>query len=166
MIPTPRPRAWRLAGTFLVAFLVLSTGLYAALALPAHFDAGSRTANADGPTLDATRFVDLTHPREAAAIDWVDSRSGTPNIVTAAPAGYYWQPDEGRGASAPSSLTGVPTVAGWYHERGYRGSEVYAARVDEPKSRRTVRKYLSKMDQYNLVDARGEGRSRMYSAVE
>jgi YYY domain-containing protein len=130
-LPTPRPRAWRLAGTFLVAFLVLSTGLYAALALPAHFDAGSRTANADGPTLDATRFVDLTHPREAAAIDWVDSRSGTPNIVTAAPAGYYWQPDEGRGASAPSSLTGVPTVAGWYHERGYRGSEVYAARVDD-----------------------------------
>ena len=128
-LPTPRADAWRLAGTALIAFLVLSSGLYAALAFPAHFEAGSRTANADGPTLDATRFVDLSHPREAAAIDWVDSLSGTPTIVTAAPAGYYWQSDEGQGASAPSSLTGVPTVAGWYHERGYRGSEAYAARV-------------------------------------
>jgi YYY domain-containing protein len=128
-LPTPRPGWWRLGGSLLVVCLVLSTGLYAALALPAHFETGSTTANADGPTLDATRFVDLTHPQEAAAIAWVDSLSGTPNVVTAAPAGYYWRPDEGRGASAPSSLTGVPTVAGWYHERGYRGSEVYAARV-------------------------------------
>ena len=127
--PRPRPRTRRLAGTLLVVLLVLSTGLYAALALPGHFERGSATANADGPTLDATRFVDLSHPREAEAIAWVDSLPGTPNIVTAAPAGYYWQPEEGRGAAAPSSLTGVPTVAGWYHERGYRGSEVYAARV-------------------------------------
>ncbi|MEF8842291.1 MAG: DUF2298 domain-containing protein [Haloarculaceae archaeon] len=130
-LPTPRARTWRLAGTLLIVFLVLTTGLYASLALPAHFERGSTTASADGPTLDATRFVDLTHPREAAAIAWVDSLSGTPNIVTAAPAGYRWQPDEGRGAAAPSSLTGVPTVAGWYHERGYRGSEAYTERVDD-----------------------------------
>jgi YYY domain-containing protein len=128
-IPAPRAHTWRLAGTLLVVVLVLTSGLYAALALPAHFERGSATANADGPTLDATRFVELSHPREAEAIAWVDSRSGTPTIVTAAPAGYFWRPDEGRGAAAPSSLTGVPTVAGWYHERGYRGSEVYAARV-------------------------------------
>jgi orc1/cdc6 family replication initiation protein len=44
--------------------------------------------------------------------------------------------------------------------------ERYAARVDEPKSRRTVRKYLSKMDQYNLVAARGEKRGRTYALVE
>ncbi len=128
-LPTPRPRSWRLAGTLLIVVLVFTSGLYAALALPAHFERGSATANADGPTLDATRFVELSHPREAEAIAWVDSRSGTPTIVTAAPAGYFWRPDEGRGAAAPSSLTGVPTVAGWYHERGYRGGEVYAARV-------------------------------------
>ena len=28
------------------------------------------------------------------------------------------------------SLTGVPTVAGWAHEVGYRGAESYRARVD------------------------------------
>jgi YYY domain-containing protein len=128
-LPSPNPDRWRLAGTLLVASLVLTSGLYAALALPAQFERGSATANADGPTLDATRFVELTHPREADAIAWVDSLPGTPNIVTAAPAGYRWRPDEGRGAAAPSSLTGVPTVAGWYHERGYRGGEAYTERV-------------------------------------
>ena len=130
-IPTSHARVWRLAGTLLIVLAVFASGLYAALALPAHFQAGSTTADADGPTLDATRFVELTHPREAAAIAWVDSLPGTPTIVTAAPAGYYWQPDEGRGAAAPSSLTGVPTVAGWYHERGYRGSEAYTERVED-----------------------------------
>jgi cell division control protein 6 len=44
--------------------------------------------------------------------------------------------------------------------------ERYADAVAEPKSRRTVRKYLSKMDQYNLVDARGEKRGRTYAVVD
>lgn len=44
--------------------------------------------------------------------------------------------------------------------------ERYAAAVDEPKSRRTVRKYLSKMDQYNLVAAHGEKRGRTYELIE
>ncbi|MFC7195661.1 hypothetical protein ACFQL4_15220 [Halosimplex aquaticum] len=29
-----------------------------------------------------------------------------------------------------SSLTGVPTLAGWAHEIGYRGAEVYRTRAD------------------------------------
>jgi len=44
--------------------------------------------------------------------------------------------------------------------------ERYSDAVDDPKSRRTVRKYLGKMDQYNLVDARGEKRGRTYAVVE
>jgi YYY domain-containing protein len=124
-------RTWRVAGAVLAVLLVCSTGLYAGFALPQHFDRGSQTATEFGPTLDAVAFVGLQHPREAEAIGWVDSLDGTPTIVTAAPGGYRWNPDAGRGASAPSSLTGVPTVAGWYHERGYRGGEVFATRVDD-----------------------------------
>jgi YYY domain-containing protein len=124
-------RSWRVAGTVLAVLLVFSTGLYAGFALPQHFERGSATANEVGPTLDAVTFVGIQHPREAPAIDYVDSLEGTPTIVTAAPAGYRWDPSTGKGASAPSSLTGVPTVAGWYHERGYRGGEVYSARVDD-----------------------------------
>ncbi|MFC7235890.1 DUF2298 domain-containing protein [Halosegnis marinus] len=117
------------AGRVLVAVLLLTTGVYAALAVPAHVDAGSATANELGPTLDATAFVDVTHPAEAPAIDYIDALEGRPTIVTAAPAGYRWNPSGGDGASAPASLTGVPTVAGWFHERQYRSPEAYGTRV-------------------------------------
>ncbi len=43
--------------------------------------------------------------------------------------------------------------------------ERYTDRVTDPRSRRTVRKYLRKMDQYNLVRARGEKRGRTYAIV-
>jgi len=41
----------------------------------------------------------------------------------------------------------------------------YEVRVDEPKSKRTVRKYMAKLDQYNLVEAAGEKRGRTYRQV-
>ncbi len=44
--------------------------------------------------------------------------------------------------------------------------ESYQGRVDEPKSKRTVRKYMSKMDQYNLIRSLGEKRGRTYEIVE
>jgi uncharacterized membrane protein len=104
------------------------------LAVPAHFEAGSATANAQGPTLDATAFVEVTHPDEAPAIEYVDSLEGQPTIVTAAPAGYRWDASAGQGASAPASLTGVPTVAGWFHERQYRTPEAYEQRVADVRT--------------------------------
>ena len=42
----------------------------------------------------------------------------------------------------------------------------YSERVDEPKTKRTVRKYLRKLEQYNLVESSGRGPSRTYRAVE
>ncbi len=42
----------------------------------------------------------------------------------------------------------------------------YAARVDDPKTRRTVRNYLSKMARYDLVVAAGENRGRTYRVAE
>ena len=43
--------------------------------------------------------------------------------------------------------------------------EAYRERVDDPKTDRTVRNYLSKMAQYDLVDAEGTSRDRTYRAV-
>jgi cell division control protein 6 len=42
----------------------------------------------------------------------------------------------------------------------------YAERVDEPKTKRTVRKYLRKLEQYNLVESEGSGPSRVYRTAE
>jgi len=132
-----RPR-WRTTGRALAAVLLVSTSLYAGFALPAHVNEGSATADTDGPTLDATAYIGaegvpdrhgVDYRKEAPAIRWLESHEGRPTVVTAAPGGYWWRPAEGDGSSAVSSLTGVPTVLGWIHERQYRGSELYERRL-------------------------------------
>jgi len=42
--------------------------------------------------------------------------------------------------------------------------ERYRDRVEDPRTMRTVRKYLSKLSHYNLVDASGTSRDRVYHA--
>jgi Cdc6-like AAA superfamily ATPase len=44
--------------------------------------------------------------------------------------------------------------------------EAYEARVEQPKSRRTLRNYLTKMVRYDLVVAEGENRGRSYRLAE
>ncbi|MFT4889726.1 MAG: YYY domain-containing protein, partial [Halobacteriales archaeon] len=106
-------------GAILAAVLVVSLSIYGGLALKSHFETG-RTDR----TLDATAFVEERHPGEAAAIAWIDDLEGQPTLVTAPGTNIYqWR-------NAPSSLTGVPTVAGWVHEVGYRGGEAYWQRAE------------------------------------
>ena len=127
-VPGTRSR-WLRVG--LAAAVVLATVPYAGLALSAHAAGGA------DPTLDATRFVDRDHPREAPAIAYVDGLSGQPTLLSAPATGQYPGPER---TSAPpgmyswdsspaASLTGVPTVAGWHHEVGYRGLDPYLQRV-------------------------------------
>jgi YYY domain-containing protein len=119
---------WRTTGTALAVVLVVLTGMYAGLALPDHVDRGSPTADAEGPTLNATAYLEVEYPAEAPAIRWLDAREGQPTIVTGVPAGYRWEPESGKGASAPASLTGLPAVLGWFHEEQYRGTDPYDRR--------------------------------------
>ncbi|AWB28197.1 Cdc6/Cdc18 family protein [Halococcoides cellulosivorans] len=44
--------------------------------------------------------------------------------------------------------------------------DAYSARVAEPRSRRMMRNYCAKLDQYGLIRAEGETRDRRYSVVE
>lgn len=121
----------RRVGRGLVVVVVVLAGVYPAFAVPLHFSGDSVLAAPDSPTLDATAFLETEFPAEAPAIRWLDDREGQPVIVTAAPGGYRWIPQEGKGASAPASLTGLPTVLGWFHERQYRGEEAYGVRIRE-----------------------------------
>jgi Cdc6-like AAA superfamily ATPase len=43
--------------------------------------------------------------------------------------------------------------------------ERYTEEVDDPRTKRTVRTYLSKMEQYNLLKAEGTSRDQEYSLV-
>lgn len=42
----------------------------------------------------------------------------------------------------------------------------YEDRATDPVTKRTLRKYLQKLDHYNLIDASGEGRGRTYRIIE
>ncbi|WP_256687860.1 DUF2298 domain-containing protein [Halococcus qingdaonensis] len=121
----------RTAGRVLLALLVLSTSIYGALALTDQVTSEASVATVDDPTLDALEFVSTTHPEEADAIAWLDSRAGQPHIVSAP--GCYCNEDDGltsyNWVNAPSSFTGLPTVVGWDHEIGYRGEGPYLDRV-------------------------------------
>jgi len=44
--------------------------------------------------------------------------------------------------------------------------EEYRNRVDDPKADRTIRNYLTKLEQYNLITAEGTTRDRIYRCVE
>ncbi|MFB6297927.1 MAG: DUF2298 domain-containing protein [Salinirussus sp.] len=127
-------RRWRWTGRVLAVVVVLVTATYAAFALPSHFETASPTVDAEGPTLDATAYLEVEYPAEAPAIRWLDGREGRPVIVTAAPGGYRWRPAEGKGASAPASLTGLPTVLGWFHEAQYRGQSPYQKRLADVRA--------------------------------
>lgn len=119
----------RQTGTVLAVAAVLLTAPYAGFAITDHVQTGTQTTDELGTTLDATAYLEVHYPEEAPAIRWLDSRAGQPTVLSAAPAGYYWVPEDGDGAAAPASLTGVPTVAGWTHEAQYRGSDSYDERV-------------------------------------
>jgi len=43
--------------------------------------------------------------------------------------------------------------------------EKYQSRVDEPKTQRTVRNYLAKLEHYNLIKADGHTKARTYRAI-
>ena len=122
----------RVAVVGLVVALVASTSVYGVLAVGAHFS----TTPDEGATLDATQFVRTDHPGQATAIAWVDAREGQPTLLEAPGTANYPGGTDGRervmyswNANPASSLTGVPTVAGWQHEVGYRGQAAYLDRV-------------------------------------
>jgi len=116
-------RGW-LATAFAV-LLVASASVYGVAALGGHFD------DAPEATLDATANARAYHAAEWEAIEFLDAQPGRPTIASA-PAcwcnpGDAVQPYDW--ANAPSTFTGIPTVAGWSHEVGYRGEAPYQARV-------------------------------------
>ena len=127
-------------GGVLVAGLVLSLSLYGALAGAEHV---AVAADRGPATLDALRFAEERHSAEWPAIEYVRGLEGTPTVVTAPAEDIYrWSTDrwvrtapaagshEIAGAAAPASLSGVPTLAGWVHETGYRGETAWFDRVE------------------------------------
>lgn len=123
----------RAAARVVVVLLVVSVLPYAAFALGGHFAAN------DAGTLDATAHLEETRPAEAAGIRWLDAHATAGDVLLEAPGAsrspeglaenpgepgaYSWE------SNPASSFTGIPTVVGWNHQVGYRGTAAYYGRV-------------------------------------
>ena len=119
-----RAARWDLASVVLVVVLLGLTGTFAAATVPQEVERYTEDG-ASAASLDATAYVSTYHPGEDTAIAWLDDREGTPTVVAApGTSPYQWY-------NAPSSLTGLPTVAGWEHAAGYHGRAAYRERVDD-----------------------------------
>ncbi|GEM_PF-6439924 len=44
--------------------------------------------------------------------------------------------------------------------------DIYRSEMDDPKSRRTLRRYIRKMEAYGIVDAEGEKSAKTYSLAD
>ncbi|MFW6383781.1 MAG: DUF2298 domain-containing protein [Halodesulfurarchaeum sp.] len=106
-----------------LAAMVLAGLLVGLLIYPVFGTAWAVGSSSGEPTLDARAYVATDHPEEVDAIAWLANRDGQPTMVSAPGTEIY------RWVNGPSSLTGVPTVAGWVHEVGYRGQDPYWDRV-------------------------------------
>jgi len=122
---------WRTGLRAFAVVLVVATAMYGAFAVPNHFSTdsfGNPNAHPENPTLDGFYWAQQEHGQEMQAVAWFDRLEGQPNIVSQPGRDMYqW-------TSPVSSLTGVPTLAGWAHERGYRGSDVYFSRAGDAQT--------------------------------
>ncbi|ODR80360.1 hypothetical protein BG842_02065 [Haladaptatus sp. W1] len=143
------PKRQTLRSLFAVV-LILSTSVYGGISVYGHFDRALKPPTEPGqqaeyvyyatqfqdrpnpptdpPTIDGLLYAEVNYPNETKAIRWLDRNvKGTPTIVTAPGGRWEWR-------SEASSLTGIPTVAGWAHELVYREWDTYYDRVDDAKT--------------------------------
>lgn len=72
--------------------------------------------------VEAVEWLDAEAGREQSAL-WMERRTGQPVVVEAPGDVSYSE------RNFAATLTGLPTVAGWPHQVGYRGEAAYEARV-------------------------------------
>ncbi|WP_435345533.1 DUF2298 domain-containing protein [Haloarchaeobius sp. HRN-SO-5] len=124
--PTGTSTLRRVVAVGLAVVLVSSLSIYGGLALTTHFE----HENAD--TLDSKAWIAEERPDEYAAIEWLDEREGRPVVLERPTTRHIY------GLNSPatplvtgvSSLTGLPTVAGWSHAADYHTDAGWQERMD------------------------------------
>lgn len=142
----PSLRLRRAVAVLAVGVVVVAAAGYPVVMVPNHFTAGQSDQTPtsaysfgypQNATIDGTAHVEQFHPDVATGVEFLDNQSGQATLLSAPgtgrypsrggfghpPGAYNWQ------SNPASSLTGLPTVAGWSHEIGYRGVEAYVSRV-------------------------------------
>lgn len=118
--------SWRAVATLgLVVTIVASMAVFPVLGFGGELYQYTTDPYRPDASIDGFDGLDRFRTSEMAAVRWLDDRDGRP-VVLEAPgeAAYTW-------TNPASTLTGLPTVAGWSHQQGYRGVEAYMDRVDD-----------------------------------
>jgi YYY domain-containing protein len=119
--PTPRADPATVGTAALVVLVVLASLAFPVMAAGQATVSDAVQGEYNG-TLDGHQQLEQVHSSQAAAVDWLDDRRGTPTIVEAPGSSYDW-------TSTASTFTGLPTVVGWDHQAEYRGRAAYERRV-------------------------------------
>ncbi|MFP4590896.1 MAG: DUF2298 domain-containing protein, partial [Halobacteriales archaeon] len=110
-------------GFVLVVGLVGAMAVFPALGVAGAVYDHASEAHHPPASIDGFDGHDRWRETEMAAVRWLDDRDGSPVVLEAPGEGAYsW-------VNPASTLTGLPTVAGWSHQQGYRGVAAYEARV-------------------------------------
>jgi len=123
------------AVSVVLAFVLVASSLFAPLVVATDV-VGPHDAGAE-PTLDGYAEHRADHPDQVAAMAWFEDEVGETQSVLwmereAGHPTFVEKPGLSRGWQNPvSTLTGLPTVAGWFHETGYRGDAPYEQRVSD-----------------------------------
>ncbi|WP_435360580.1 DUF2298 domain-containing protein [Haloarchaeobius sp. DFWS5] len=121
-------RLTQVAAVLFAVFLVCSTSIYGALALTAHFE------RHDGPaTLDGKQWTEDYYPDQYAAIEWLDAKEGRPVVVERPTTEHLYSVNTPSTplVSGVSSLTGLPTIAGWGHASNYHTEDGWRERMTD-----------------------------------
>lgn len=123
-------RVGQVATVGVAVVLVVSLSVYGGLALSGHFE-GEGT-----DTLDSKAWTEGTYPNQSAAIEWLDDHEGRPVVVEQPTREHVY------GVNSPatqlvsgvSSMTGLPTVAGWTHASNYHTEAGWRERVADVRT--------------------------------
>ncbi|WP_336037053.1 DUF2298 domain-containing protein [Halobacterium yunchengense] len=132
---TPGPVAATTLAAVAFAVVLAASSMFAPLVVAT--DVVEPYQDGADPTLDGYEGHREAHPEQTAAIRWFeDEVSGSQSVLwmerqTGNPT-FLEKPGLSRGWQNPvSTLSGLPTVAGWFHETGYRGDDPYYQRVSD-----------------------------------
>ncbi|MFD1644874.1 DUF2298 domain-containing protein [Haloarchaeobius litoreus] len=123
-------RAGQVASVGLAVVLVVSLSVYGGLALSGHFETN------DANTLDSKAWAEGTYPDQSAAIEWLDDREGRPVVVEQPTREHVYgiNSPSTQLVSGVSSMTGLPTIAGWTHASNYHTEAGWQERVGEVRT--------------------------------
>lgn len=107
----------------IVVLLMLAT--FPALTLTGEFGDFLESHPNTDTSVDALSGHDRWNANQMEGIYWLQEQSGNPVLLEAPGEQIYtW-------ANPASTFTGLPSVLGWAHERGYRGIEAYYDRQED-----------------------------------